>query len=115
MTSRILIVDRDIRWLEYVSCDLNEFEIIVVQDTNTTLSELTKFEFDLVIAGSNCISVIKAVLEKRPNQRFVIATSQPSTQEALDVYRLGAIRYFSKSFSSNDLSNHVKKAIFTAE
>ena len=115
MINRILVVDKDIRWLDYVRSDLNKFEIVIAQDTETILSELRSSVFDLVIAGSNYIPVIKTALGEYPNQRFIIATVQPSTQEALNVYRFGAIGYYSKSFRPQGLFNYVTEVIFTEQ
>jgi DNA-binding NtrC family response regulator len=36
---------------------------------------------------------------------------QPTTQEALQAYRMGAIRYFPKSFSQQDLLNNIKEVL----
>ncbi|RPJ27450.1 MAG: response regulator [Chloroflexi bacterium] len=111
MKVRILIIDNEPRWLDFVKSDLHKFEIVVAPDTKTALAELKKDKFDLVIASSSNLEVLKTISEKYSSKRVVVTTVRPSTQEARDAYRLGALRYFPKSFSPKDLFNHVKDVI----
>jgi DNA-binding NtrC family response regulator len=108
---RILIIDNEPRWLDFVRNDLNKFEIVVAPDIKTALAELKNDKFDLVIASSNNLEVLKIISDKYSDKRVIVTTVRPSTREARDVYRLGAIRYFPKSFGPNNLFNHVKEVI----
>jgi DNA-binding NtrC family response regulator len=111
MKVRILIIDNEPRWLDFVKNDLHKFEIVVAPDTKTALAELKKDKFDLVIASSKNLEVLETISEKYSDKRVVVTTVQPSTREARDAYRLGAVRYFPKSFNPKDLLNHVKDVI----
>lgn len=111
MKVRILIIDNEPRWLDFVKNDLHKFEIVVAPDTKTALAELKKDKFDLVIASSKNLEILETISEKYSDKRVVVTTVQPSTREARDAYRLGAVRYFSKSFNPKDLLNHVKDVI----
>ena len=111
MKVRILIIDNEPRWLEFVKSDLRKFEIVVAPDVKTALAELRKDKFELVIASSNNLEVLETISKKYSSKRVVVTTVRPSTKEARDAYRLGAIRYFPKSFSPKDLLNHVKEVI----
>ena len=111
MRIRILIVDNEPRWIEFVKRDLDKFEIVVAHNMEETLDELTKDRFDLIIASSKNLDVLQAITEKFADKRVVVTTIHPSTDEALHVYRLGAVRYFPKSFGQRDLLNRVQDVI----
>lgn len=112
MKARILIIDDEPRWVNFAKNDLSsKFEIVVAQDKKTALAELEADQFDLVIASSRRLDVLEIIRKKYSDKRVVVTTVQPTTQEALSAYRLGAIRYFPKSFSPRDLFNHIKELI----
>ncbi|MBM3155112.1 MAG: response regulator [Chloroflexi bacterium] len=111
MKARILIVDDEPHWLEFVKSDLSKFEVVVAPDTRTALAELAANQFDLVIASSRRLDVLEIIARKYSDKRVIVTTIQPTTQEALKAYRLGAIRYFAKSFGRHDLFNRVRDVI----
>jgi DNA-binding NtrC family response regulator len=113
MKMRILIIDDEPRWIDFAKSDLSKFEIVVARDVNTALAELEADCFDLVIASSRRLDMLETIRKKYADKRVVVTTMQPSTEEALTAYRLGAIRYFPKSFGRRDLLNRVKEAIPT--
>lgn len=114
MKVRILIIDNEPRWLDFVKNDLHKFEIVVAPDIQTALAELKKDNFELVIASSNNLEILETISKEYSDKRVVVTTVRPSTREARDAYRLGALRYFPKSFSPKDLLNHVKDVISKA-
>jgi len=111
MKTRILIIDDEPRWIEFAKSDLNKFEIVVAPDTKAALAELEADQFDLVIASSRRLDVLEIIAQKYSDRRVVVTTVQPTTQEALAAYRLGARRYFAKSFGHQDLFEHIKEVI----
>lgn len=111
MSARILLIDDEPRWIDFAKSDLSKFEIVVVPDTQTALAELEAGQFDLVIASSRRLDTLEAIARKYTDKRVLVTTVQPSTQEALVAYRLGAIRYFTKSFGRRDLFERVREAI----
>ena len=108
MMTRILIIDDEPRWINFAKSDLGKFEIVVAPDTETALAELEADQFDLVIASSRRLDVLKVIAEKYSDKPVVVTTVQPTTQEALAAYRLGAMRYFAKSFGRQDLFDRVR-------
>jgi DNA-binding NtrC family response regulator len=108
---RILIIDDEPHWLEFAKRDLNKFEVVVASDTRTALAELVTNQFDLVIASSRRLDVLEVIVRRCSYTRVVVTTVQPTTREALAAYRVGAIRYFPKSFGRQDLFNHVRDVI----
>jgi len=111
MKAHILIIDDEPRWIDFAKSDLNKFEIVVAPDTEIALTELEADQFDLVIVSSRRLDALEAIAEKYSDKRVVVTTVQPTTQEALAAYRLGAMRYFAKSFSHRDLSDRVEEVI----
>ena len=111
MKARILIIDDEPRWIDFAKSDLSKFEIIVAPDTKTALAKLEANQFDLVIASSRRLDALEIIARKYSDKRVVVTTVQPTTQEALTAYRLGAMRYFAKSFSHWDLFNRIREAI----
>jgi DNA-binding NtrC family response regulator len=112
MKTRILIIDNEPRWIDYARSELSsKFEIIVARDVQTAVAELEVDRFDLVIVSSCYLAVLGIIRERFAHEHVVIMTIQPSTQEALSAYRLGAIRYLPKSFGRLDLYSRVKDVI----
>ncbi|MBN1922060.1 MAG: response regulator [Anaerolineae bacterium] len=103
MTKRILIIDDEPRWIEFIKRDLGGHEIVVAKDAKAALAELETGSFDLVIASSRRLDILESIRERFSDNRVVVMTVQPTTQEALAAYRLGAVRYCTKSFDAADL------------
>jgi len=107
MNGRILIIDDEPRWLEFAKHDLGRFEIVVAADAETAIDELEADQFDLVIASSRHLDVLEVIAQRFSDKRVIVTTVKPTTQEAITVYRLGAIRYLAKSFGPKDLDDEV--------
>ncbi|GEM_PF-1629160 len=103
MQKRILIIDDEPRWIEFARRDLNEFEVAVAKDTEAAIAELAAAPYDVAIVSSRRLDVLKTIRDRFAGTRVVVATVQPTTQEALTAYRLGAVRYCTKSFGLTDL------------
>lgn len=114
MTTRILIIDDEPRWIEFARQDLGGFEIIVATNIEEALAELEADQFALVIASSRRLDVLETIRERYADKRVVVTTVQPTTQEALSAYRLGAVRYCTKSFGPTDLLNCVTDLVPTS-
>ncbi len=111
MKARILIIDDEPHWLEFARRDLGQFEIVVAPDTQTALAELKANRFDLVIASSRRLDALEIIAREYSDKRVIVTTVQPTIQEARAAYRLGAVRYFPKSFSPQDLFKRVGEVI----
>jgi DNA-binding NtrC family response regulator len=114
MKTRVLVIDDEPRWIRFVENDLRGSEIVVAQNANTALDELEEDQFDLVIASSRRLDVLETIAEKYADKKVIVTTVHPTTREALTAYRLGAKRYFAKSFGSCDLFDRVKEFIPSA-
>jgi DNA-binding NarL/FixJ family response regulator len=111
MVVRILIIDSEPRWIDFAKRDLGVFEIVVAKTEEEAIAELEQDQFDLVIASAASLNILRIISEEYSEKKVVVTTVQPSTQEALQAYRLGAIRYFPKSFSQRDLLNNIKEVL----
>lgn len=111
MIFRILLIDDEPRWIDFARRDLESFEIVVATSQEEAKAALEKDKFNLVIASSRWLSVIFMIREKYFDKQVMVTTIRPTPEEALTAYRNGAIDYFPKSFSNNDLLEHVKKAV----
>jgi DNA-binding NtrC family response regulator len=111
MKIRILIIDNEPRWIQFVKQDLNSFEIVTAHDIIEATDELEKNNFELVIASANNLDILKIISDKYSDKHVIVTTINPSVEEALDAYRLGAIRYIPKSFGKSDLLNKVHDVI----
>lgn len=111
MTTRILIVDDELHWINFAQGDLGGFEIVVAHSSEEALQYLADNKFDLVIASSRRFDVLGTIAEKYRDKRVVVTTMRPTPEEAITAYRLGALRYFAKSFRPSDLFNRVSEVI----
>ncbi|MBI1876766.1 MAG: response regulator [Chloroflexi bacterium] len=112
MTPHILAVDDEPGWLTFAKEDLGKaFDVEIASDLETTLAILKKKSFDLIIASSRHLDILKTISEKYPEERVVVATGQPTTREAIDTYRLGALDYFAKDFRPEVISAKIHEAI----
>lgn len=111
MKNRILIIDDEPRWIDFALNDLSRFEIVVAHSVEEAITELEADRFDLVIASSRRLDILETIRQRFADKRVVVMTVQPTTQEALTAYRLGAYRYFPKSFGRRDLLNRIKEVI----
>jgi len=112
MIPRILIIDDEPRWIDFAKSNLGTaFEVEVATDVVMTLAKLKENLYGLIIASSRRHDILKAINEKYPEKRFVVATGQPTMREAIDMYRLGALDYFAKDFRREIVSKKILEAI----
>jgi DNA-binding NtrC family response regulator len=112
MTTRILIIDDEPRWLDFARDNLKaKFEVEVATNLKTALAKLQKDRYDLIIASSRHLDALKAISAQYPDKRFVVATGQPTTRESITMYRLGALDYFAKDFRREVVFQKIYEAI----
>jgi len=112
VVARILIIDDEPRWLDFTKDNLGTaFEIEVATDLETALAKLKENNYDLIIASSRWLDVLQAISLDYPEERVVVATGQPTTREAITVYRFGVLDYFAKDFRREVVSEKIQEAI----
>jgi DNA-binding NtrC family response regulator len=109
--SRILIIDDEPRWIEFAKGALEGFSIEVAPDLETALAKLEDNRYDLIIASSRRLHVLEVIARQYPDKRAVVTTVRPTTREAINASRLGALDYFAKSFLSGDVADKVDEVI----
>lgn len=93
---KILLVDDEPRWIEFIKSVFNGF---------VTVADSVKDKgYDLVILSSRMTDKIKDIKDD-----FIIATGQPTTQEAIKSFRLGAKDYITKDFREEIILEKVKR------
>lgn len=106
----VLIIDDEPRWIDFTQ-KTEMFNIKAVADVEKALQELANQKFDIVIASARQLDSLKIIQEKYPDKPMVITTVEPNSQEARKAYRLGAKRYFTKSFNYEDLLQQILKVM----
>jgi DNA-binding NtrC family response regulator len=98
--------------MQFARDDLSAiFEVEVAADLETALAKLKKNRYDLIIASSRQQHVLEVIRDVYPKKRVVVATGQPTTREAINMYRLGALDYFPKDFRREVVSQKIHEAI----
>lgn len=112
MKRRILIVDDEPRWLDFAQRDLaGQYEVDTATDTPTAVNKILARRYDLVIVSARRLDAVERIRRECTDQPIIVTTLQQTTQEAARAYRLGAARYFSKSFGPSDLYRRVSELI----
>lgn len=95
---KILLVDDEPRWIEFIK---NAFGAMVEVNNNIKTKG-----YDLIILSSRMLDKVHEI-----KNNFIVATSQPTTQEAIKSYRLDAKDYFTKDFREFVIHEIVMKNI----
>ncbi len=89
MTHKILIIDDEPRWLAYWQAQ--GVDTVSPQEATTQSTG-----YQIAIVGSRFLSCIPVL--RQNGVAVLVATWQPTTQEAKLAYRAGAVEYLTKSF-----------------
>jgi DNA-binding NtrC family response regulator len=112
MTARILIIDDEPRWIQFATGDLAAtFQVDVATGLEEAIEKLKADRYDLLIASSRQLDVLTAISKDYPEKRVVVATGQPTTGEAITMYRFGILDYFAKDFRLEVVSEKILEAI----
>ncbi len=112
MAIHILVIDEEQKWINFVKNYLGKiFDVQVATSSESALVALKKNRYDLIIASSHRSDLLQDVREKFPDERFVVVTGQPTTEEAIHMYRLGALDYFPKDFRTEIVTQKVFEAV----
>jgi DNA-binding NtrC family response regulator len=114
MKARILVIDNEPRWLQFARDDLGmTFDVDVATDLETALNKLAVATepYALIIASSRWSKVLKEISKRYPEKPIVVVTGQPTTSEAINMYRLGALDYFPKDLRREVVSEKIREAI----
>jgi CheY-like chemotaxis protein/predicted regulator of Ras-like GTPase activity (Roadblock/LC7/MglB family) len=114
----ILLVDDEEIFVKTMSLFLSKRGFIV--ETASTapqaLSLLSSKEFNLLVTdlnmpGMDGVELIRKVREIKPHQKILVFTGFPSRESQEEAYRLGAINYIVKPFTSERFLELLRKAL----
>lgn len=110
---RILVVDRDPEWRDFVAKILHGAGYVVSphHDVASTLAEISDRVFDLVLTDASLEELINRLAIDFTDLGFLVFSASPSVGEAIRVFRRGALDYESKSFDPALILTAVKAAI----
>lgn len=108
MTLTALVVNSESNWQKFVESELANaaYHVRGAPSLESALTQVQEAQYDLVIVGSpldttNSIRMLARLVETRPSQRVIIASSQYSPAEAIQVFETGAVGYVEKDLDSN--------------
>lgn len=109
MMKRILVIDNEAHWIQFVESDLPEpeFEIVVARNMQEALHALEVASFDVVIASARYLNTLDAIKGMYGDRRIIVTTMRPTPAEASEAFGKGANRYLPKSFSPHYLSDRI--------
>ncbi len=115
---KVLLIDDKPWWSGFSKKVLSEhgYKVDVAHDEEMALRKLDSQKYDMVIldfyvSGADGVSSLKRILNKHPEERVVVVSASPSWEEGRDIFREGAIDYFSKSLDENKLLENIQKGL----
>lgn len=112
MATRILVIDDEPKWIKFAQCDLgSKFEVDVATDLETVIRKLKHNRYDLIVASARYEAILKLMSEQYPHKPVIVATGQPTSGEAIKMYRLGVLDYFVKDFRPDIVSDKILEAV----
>ena len=94
----------------------NNYEVIRATSAKEALEKMAKDSFsllisDIVMPEMNGLEFLKLVKKEWPLTKAVMMTAYASTDTAVKAIRLGALDYFSKPFTPDELRSTVERAL----
>lgn len=113
--SRLLVVDDEVRIVSFVSRALSAegFTVDGAYDGKRGLELARSGTYDLVVLdlllpGMDGISVLKSIIETRPDQRVLVLSAISEVATKVDCLELGALDYLPKPFALAELVARVR-------
>ena len=116
---RILIVDKDIRWPNYIKRILENIghQIETVLENSKAYQKIPKTQFDLIFLDSKALkenhSILCELMKKKIISRVIVTSALPNYKDAMYAKRLGAADYIDKIYDYDEIINVVSKNIGT--
>ena len=116
--AKIMVVDDEKQICQNVEKILskNDYEVIRATSAKEALEKMAKDSFsllisDIVMPEMNGLEFLKLVKKEWPLTKAVMMTAYASTDTAVKAIRLGALDYFSKPFTPDELRSTVERAL----
>ncbi len=115
---KILVLDDEISLVEEL-CDylkMQQYQCFGAVKPTQAFEVLKRDNIDIAIIDvllpdMNGLNVIKKIKQDYPLIEIIVVTGQGDMQTAIEAYRCGAIDFFSKPFSLNDLSARLDRVL----
>ncbi len=110
---RILIIDDEPRWIDFVQKQFGAFEIVIARNEEDAARRINENRFSLVIASARWLGALESMgkaFSQKYSDKTVVVTVKPSIDEALQAYSVGAL-YTPKSFNSRDFLAQVREVM----
>ena len=118
--SRILVVDDEPSMREMLRIVLRRdgYDVIIAQNGNDGIERLRTEPFDLLLSDIrmpdvNGVEVLRAAKQINPDILAFMMTAFASTETAVEAMRLGALDYFTKPFSMDELRLKIRQHLET--
>jgi DNA-binding NtrC family response regulator len=114
MKIRILIIDDEPRWINFVKQEFGAFEVVVAKNTEEARHCLEEDMFTLIITSARWLKMFQEmgeIFSQKYSDKTVVVTITPNIDEALQVYNLGVVLYIPKSFGQHELFMKIKEVI----
>jgi two-component system response regulator PilR (NtrC family) len=115
---RILVVDDEPSMRDMLRIVLRRdgFDVVVAEDGRQALGVLERERVDLLLsdirmADINGVDVLRAAKQANPEVVAFMMTAFASTETAVEAMRLGAVDYFTKPFSMDELRLKVRQHV----
>ncbi|MET0850358.1 MAG: sigma-54 dependent transcriptional regulator [Candidatus Rokuibacteriota bacterium] len=109
VTGRILVADDEdgLRWVLEKGFRGAGYEVVSVRDGNAALREAEASPFDLILLdvrmpGTDGLSLLSLVRERRPDAQVVIMTAHGTMETAVQAMQKGAYDYLAKPFDIDE-------------
>jgi two-component system, NtrC family, response regulator PilR len=118
--SRILVVDDEPSMREMLRIVLRRdgYDVVIAQNGNDGLDRLRTEPFDLLLSDIRMpdisgVEVLRAAKQINPEILAFMMTAFASTETAVEAMRLGALDYFTKPFSMDELRLKIRQHLET--
>jgi DNA-binding NtrC family response regulator len=115
MKRRILVVDDQQEWIDFLVEELSIYDVQVAKTRDAVLKALRYNNVALVIANIRRLDVLQAIADEYPDTHIVVFTVSPTAREAATAYGLGASDYFTRSFNPPVILSRIEKALGMAQ
>lgn len=99
---RILVIDDEPRWIDFVQKQFGAFEIVIACSEEEAARRISENRFSLVIASARWLNALENMgnaYSQKYSDKTVVVTVKPSIDEALQAYNIGVLLYMPKSFN----------------
>jgi len=117
MKTRILVVDDEEKFVEYLSerLSIRDYDVSTSLDGKDALEKVNGYNFDVVILdvampGMNGIEALREIKRIKPLTEVIMLTGQATVETAVQGMHLGAFDYLIKPCETEELVSKIAKA-----